>query len=81
MFLKTTKFFQYEVYCKTSDLNTKYDVTAADIFYHDQCHKNYIKRYEDVSKESSVKVSTKDKKKEVFHNHVLNNEECLWVPQ
>ena len=67
-FLNATRFFKDEVFCRTSDLNSCEDITAADLFYHDTCFKRYSAKYS-----SCIKIcgdrnqnSSADTKKELF---------------
>lgn len=45
-FLEVTRYFQDEVFSKTSHLTDVLSVYAADVYYHNLCLRKYFRKYE-----------------------------------
>ena len=62
-FLTASRFLQDAVFSRTADLNSVKEVTAADVFYHNKCHKEYCSKYEDEIKKVDQSGSSKSTEK------------------
>jgi hypothetical protein len=45
-FLSAASFFQDDVFCRVSDLNSEFRVFAADLYDHPNCMRGYLQKYE-----------------------------------
>ena len=65
-FLKAAVYNQDEVYVKTCDLQDIHSIFGADLFYHSNCKRLYIKNYEDDIKKIKMKQTKSWSDKNIF---------------
>ncbi|KAH3885248.1 hypothetical protein DPMN_009241 [Dreissena polymorpha] len=63
-FLESALFLQDEVYTRVCDLQDEYSVFGAELFYHSNCMRRYLRQYE--SESCKMQILCKSRKREAF---------------
>ena len=76
-FLTASRFLQDAVFSRTANLNSVKEVTVADVFYHNKCHKEYCSKYDDEIKKVDQSGSAKSTEKRDLFLEAMKDSLCL----